>query len=283
LNISIIICNHRKSRIPIFKHNILSYIGDVDYELIIVDNSENKYSIFEAYNIGATKSEGEFLLFLHDDIEFRTHKFGEIFLSLDLPYLGVLGIAGSKLKTSVPSPWWISNHEQVPNGILFQSNIQHCSNTKPQIINLGFTYENQIEEVILVDGVLLFTTKENYLINPFDENYSSFHFYDLDYSLGMKKNGKINYVTNTILLEHFSSGSLNKDWIEASFKYEKKWNKCVGLIEVTDNHFEILAFESRVQILLQNRFYLKTIQLLFHYKYITIKLFRVILKSIFRG
>jgi hypothetical protein len=283
VDISIITCNYRKSRIPSFKKNILSYIGDVVHEIIIVDNSKNNYSIFEAYNIGIGRSNGEFLLFLHDDIEFRTNKFGEILLSLNLPNLGVLGIAGSKIKTTVTSPWWISNHEKVPNGILFQSNIQHYSNTKPQFRNIGFTYENQIEEVELVDGVLLFTTRQNCKLNPFDEKYCSFHFYDLDYCLGMKKNGKINYVTNAILLEHYSAGSLNKDWVESSFLFENKWNKPFIVKEFTKNQFELLAYESRVQTLLQNKFYLKTFEFIFRYKFISTKIFRLILKTIFRG
>ena len=97
-------------------------------------------------------------------------------------------MAGAKIKTSITSPWWISNHETVKEGAVYQYNFQHFKNSAPQKINVGFENENQVEEVILVDGVFLFTTKENCIKNPFDERYNSFHFYDLDFSLSLKKN-----------------------------------------------------------------------------------------------
>jgi hypothetical protein len=281
--ISIIVCNKDKSRIQPLRDNILSKIGDIIYELIIIDNSSNNYSIFEAYNKGVNQSNYEKLLFIHDDILFHTPKFGEVILNLTLPNLGVLGIAGAKLKTQVTSPWWITNYDQVPDGVLFQSNIQKYTSTNSQLVNLGFTYDNQIEEVLLVDGVFLYTTKENCLHNPFDENYCSFHFYDLDFSLSMHKFGKKNYVTNAILIEHFSSGSLNKDWVEASFKYQKKWGNALTVSQNTNKSLEKLAYESRVQILLKNKFYLKTFQSMFRIDFLSMKLFLVVFKSIVRG
>lgn len=281
--ISIIVCNKDKSRIQPLRENILRKIGNVKYELIIIDNSRNNYSIFEAYNEGVNQSNYEKLLFIHDDILFHTAKFGEVLLNLALPNLGVLGIAGAKLKTKVTSPWWITNYDEVPSGILFQSNIQQYSNTNSQLVNLGFTYDNQIEEVLLVDGVLLYTSKENCSHNPFDENYNSFHFYDLDFSLCMHKFRKKNYVTNAILIEHYSSGSLNKDWVHASYKYQKKWGGTRNISKNTNKSLEKLAYESRVQILLKNKFYMKTFQSMFRFDLLSMKLFLVIFKSILRG
>lgn len=281
--ISIIICNRDNSRLQPLTENIFCQIGDVEYELIIIDNSLNNHSIFSAYNEGVNKSKYEKLLFIHDDIFFNTSKFGEALLNLDLPNLGVLGIAGSKSKTRITSPWWISNHEKVPKGILFQSNIQHFSNGNAERVNVGFTHENQVEEVILVDGVLLYTTKENCLIDPFDENYGSFHFYDLDFSLKMKKSGKTNYVTNSIFIEHYSAGSLNKDWVKSSFIFDHKWNKVSKFSFNTNNYLERLAFRSRIQVLVENKFYLRTFQAMIRFNFFSMKIWSVVLKSILRG
>jgi hypothetical protein len=262
--LSIIICNYNKSRVIEINNNISEKIGDIEYEVIFIDNSENKYSIFEAYNNGVKRSKGQDLLFIHDDIEFHTPKFGEIILALDLPNLGVLGIAGSKIKTNVTAPWWISNHENVPNGILFQSNVQNFKMSKAKTINVGFYKPKQIEEVILVDGVFMYTKKNNCLDIPFDEVYDSFHFYDLDFSMSMIANGKRNYVSNLILIEHFSCGSLNSDWLRSSFIFKKKWQKGIyNLIDYKNySLFEKLALNSQLKVAVENKSYLAIIKLL---------------------
>lgn len=256
--LSIIVCNYNPKRLPRLEQNIKEKIGLFVYELVIIDNRNNEYSIFQSYNIGFRRSRYEKLLFIHDDIYFHTFDFGNILTSLHLPNLGVLGIAGSKIKTSIPAPWWISNHENVYRGILFQYNIQHFYKSTPKRVCEGFEKKNQVEEVILVDGVFLYTNKENCLKVPFDETYNSFHFYDLDFALNQFKNGKTNYVTNSILVEHFSAGSLNEEWIDSSFYFGKKWKEFmkVNSIFINDKeYFEKLAFDSRLRILLDCRYF----------------------------
>ena len=65
--ISIIICSRDKSISEELSTNISETINH-DYELIVIDNSKNKYSIFEAYNSGIKKSKGLYWCFIHDDI-----------------------------------------------------------------------------------------------------------------------------------------------------------------------------------------------------------------------
>ena len=64
--ISIIICSRTATISKKLSANIAETIS-CDYELVIVDNSENKYSIFNAYNIGIKRSKGKYLCFVHDD------------------------------------------------------------------------------------------------------------------------------------------------------------------------------------------------------------------------
>jgi hypothetical protein len=46
--------------------------------LIVIDNSENAYSILEAYNLGIEISKGDFLCLIHDDVLFHTKNWGSI-------------------------------------------------------------------------------------------------------------------------------------------------------------------------------------------------------------
>ena len=75
--ISIIICS-RLNILPIdFLNNIKDTIG-IEYELIHIDNSEKKYTIFEAYNLGFSMSKFPNLCFMHDDLVFHTQNWGQI-------------------------------------------------------------------------------------------------------------------------------------------------------------------------------------------------------------
>ena len=69
--ISIIICSRTQAISKDLSENVQNTVG-CDHELVIIDNSENQYSIFEAYNLGIKQSKGEYLCFAHDDILFHT-------------------------------------------------------------------------------------------------------------------------------------------------------------------------------------------------------------------
>lgn len=280
--LSIISCNRDSNRIPPLKANLDIKVG-ILFELIIIDNRLNQYSIFEAYNEGVKLSKFPYILFIHDDVFIHTQDFGRILINLAIPQLGVLGIAGSKIKTKIASPWWISNEMITESSVNYQYNLQHFKNSEVKKINIGFDFENQLEEVVLVDGVFLFTTRENCLATPFDEKYKSFHFYDLDFSLSLHISGKKNYVTNSIMVEHYSAGSLNKDWVQASFIYQDKWPGTYFSNPNIQGDFERLAFNSRKNILLENKYYLKTFFSLLKIKYFSIHSMILFIKSLLRG
>ena len=74
--ISIIICSRNLGIDPKLSTNITSTIG-CECELIVIDNSQNKYSIFQAYNIGIEKSTSEIICFVHGDVLFHSKDWGK--------------------------------------------------------------------------------------------------------------------------------------------------------------------------------------------------------------
>lgn len=220
--ISIIICS-RKNTIPEeLSRNIDETIG-CDFELIIIDNSENKYSIFEAYNLGIEKSKGEYLCFIHDDILFHTRYWGNVVQSIfeKDKKIGLIGIAGAKIKTKMPSAWWDCPEEQ--KNIYIK---QHFKSGKTENWNIGFKRKN-IEEVVVIDGVFMVLRKDTAI--GFDESIGGFHNYDLNISFECKKIGRIIVVTNQILIEHFSKGTINKEWIQSTFKIHRLYQSVLPL------------------------------------------------------
>ncbi|PHR74600.1 MAG: hypothetical protein COA67_00565 [Lutibacter sp.] len=212
--ISIIICSRTKSLKETFKKNIEDTIG-CEYELIVIDNSQNKYSIFEAYNSGIEKSSGEYLCFIHDDILMHTIGWGtklqEIFNENE--EIGLIGVAGTKIKTKMPSAWW-----ECPKNKTAVNIIQHHKVKEKEIIYHGFD-SNDLIEVAVVDGVFIAIRNKDEL--KFNDELKGFHNYDIDISLKCIEKGYKVYVTNQLLIEHFSSGTVNEKWVKSTFDFYK--------------------------------------------------------------
>lgn len=224
--ISIIICSRTSNVAKELLFNIKSTIG-FNYELIIVDNSENRYSISEAYNIGIRKSKGDFLCFLHDDIYIHTKGWGrivsEIFTENDS--IGLLGVAGSKYKTKMPSGWWNCQNNYKDINIL-----QHL-NGKTEKWYYGFENTN-LSTVIAIDGVFMILRKENELF--FNEQIKGYHNYDLNISLENFIKGYKTVVTNQILIEHFSNGIINESWFNSTYKIHEIYKNILP-VSIGDN------------------------------------------------
>lgn len=214
--ISIIICS-RSQFSNDKKINIEETIG-VNHEIILIDNSNNSYSIFEAYNIGIKKSKGDYLCFMHDDVLMHTNNWGLVIQKIfkSDPLIGLIGIAGSKIKSKMPSAWWDCNEEE------FQINIiQHYKDEDKRKLDFGFK-ESSCVEVAAIDGVFMVMKKQNDI--TFSEKLSGFHNYDLNLSFEHIKKGLKVVVTNEILLEHFSIGKLNNSWYKSTYKIHQLYS-----------------------------------------------------------
>ncbi|KQO20440.1 hypothetical protein ASF10_17335 [Flavobacterium sp. Leaf82] len=220
--ISIIICSRQTNISNSLKDNIAATIG-CEYELIVIDNSENKFSIFEAYNAGIIKSKGEILCFIHDDINIITQNWGEILHTIfkDDQKIGLIGLAGAKSKTKMPSAWW-----DCPNEDLHLNIVQHLKNKGKEHWLEGFK-NNSIEEVIAIDGVFMAARKTGTIF--FNEKMTGFHNYDLNFSFEYLKKGYRIIATKDILLEHFSRGTINKDWCQSAIAFYKLYKKMLPL------------------------------------------------------
>jgi hypothetical protein len=222
--ISIIICSRELGITPHLSANIATTIG-FEYELIVIDNSENKYSIFQAYNKGIEQSKSEILCFIHDDILFHSKNWGkkliEIFKS-DAK-IGLVGVAGSKVKTKAPSGWWNSPHE------LKQINIiQHLETGEVERWEYGLDNDVLLEEVVAIDGVFMAIKRDENIL--FDTTLKGFHNYDLNISLLYKVKGYKVMVTKEIVIEHFSNGNINKSWYLSTQRFHDKNKQYLPLI-----------------------------------------------------
>ena len=219
--ISIIISSASGTRLKQVTQNITATIG-VPFEIIAIDNSDGNKSICEVYNIGIRQAKYNMLCFMHEDILFKTDNWGKEVLNFFAghPDYGLLGVGGSEYKSLAPSGW-------NPTGIesAYINLIQRFKHKQQEPFHY---YKNpgqkEYAEVTCLDGVWFCTPKAIAAEVMFDEvTFKRFHAYDLDFSLSVGRKYKVG-VTFNVLIEHFSEGDYNIDWMNATLDLHKKWN-----------------------------------------------------------
>ena len=214
--ISCIICSRNVDLSTELKENIASTIG-CDFELIVIDNSKNKYSIFSAYNEGVRRAKGELLCFMHEDIIYQSSSWGlivqEKFKCDDK--VGLVGVLGTHF-----IPKCICNIGD--SGVLSSYYITD----KKQLSNKSEYFCEGYAEVVAVDGMWFCVRKD--LFNStirFDETFNGFHLYDMDICLQIRLYGYKCYVVNKILIEHYSAGGIDSMFLKNSIHFYEKWKE----------------------------------------------------------
>lgn len=220
--ISVIICSINKSLAKQVQQNIAATIG-VSWECIVVDNVELPKSITSVYNAGASKAKFDTLCFVHEDVVFKTQNWGQTLVKYfeNDSKLGLVGVAGSKYKSKIPSGWYTSI------GAIDCCNIIHLNNTGHE----QKMYNNpvkglQVQEVVVLDGVLLVCPKKVWQEVKFDDQIlHGFHLYDLDFSFRIAQKYKV-IVTFEINMVHLTQGgSFGDQWLEYTLLWHKKMCK----------------------------------------------------------
>ena len=105
--ISCIICSRQPDISAELKENIASTIG-CEYELVVIDNSKNGYSIFSAYNEGVLRANGDTLCFMHEDIIYHTNDWGAKVVDyfVQYPQAGLIGVTGTHYMPAMPAAQW---------------------------------------------------------------------------------------------------------------------------------------------------------------------------------
>ena len=221
--ISVIVSTYKPDLIQKFSLSLAQTIG-TEYELITIQN-EAKYSLCEAYNNGIAQAKYEFYCFVHDDVIFESNNWGKRLISImeTDQTIGLIGVAGTKFKSSYPSAWG-----QSPG--LFQFRRGHIFQLLPdrnEYVHLEFdknAIKKETEDVVCIDGVFMFSKKEVFQKCRFDEKLlTNFHGYDIDLSLQVFFTGYRVIVDRTIVLYHASYGKYDKNNTIANRKIMKKW------------------------------------------------------------
>jgi len=256
--ISLIICSRASGISTDLKQNIQYTIG-VDYELIIIDNSKNRYSIFEAYNEGVKRSMYPYLCFMHEDILFHTIDWGKkVIEHFENKDVGLIGVVGGHFLPDVAT-WAFT---AVDSGIIIQGDrnlLKNDNYSGQKLIHDKYRKEGESRiQVVAVDGLWLCFPKLIFNEISFDnQTYTGFHGYDLDISMQVNVAGYNVYAIFNIIIEHFSWGGFDSNYALSIDNFHKKWCDYLPLVKgvvMTETEKSFRAelamsnFENRLQI-----------------------------------
>ena len=210
----------------------------IDYELILLDNTKKKFSnAAEALNYGGKKAKGDYLMFVHQDIDLLVDDWLENAENIlnSLKNLGIAGVAG---------------FPEVKKNPVILSYIM--DGNPPQTIGINIT---QSENVQTVDECLFFVPKSIFNKIQFDvETCPDWHLYAVDYCLSLLKLNLSVYVIPCALHHVSRSDSFSNQYYSTLNKITKKHGTYFNKIYTTcgvwhTNRFRLLlnVFEDKIR------------------------------------
>ena len=182
-----------------------------EFEFVPVDNTENRFeSAAEALNWGGRLAIGDFLMFVHQDVDLRSDswlKSTEALLK-SLPNLGIAGVAGAN-ENEAPFKERCTNtitHRPPSN---FRSGVTHGPRREPWGIPI-----REPELVQTLDECLVIIPKSAFNVLQFDEvTCSNWHLYAVDYCLSIATRGFAVYAIPSDVY-HQSKGAEEKNLLQ---------------------------------------------------------------------
>ncbi|MBR1783960.1 MAG: hypothetical protein IJ760_00780 [Bacteroidales bacterium] len=230
--ISVIICSRAADIAPAQRENIDATIG-VPHEIVVIDNSQGRYSIFQAYNEGVRRAKGDLLCFMHDDLEIVTPGWGghvERMFAADRQNentLGMVGVIGCRVVPDCPASWF--------TGGLLSGHVWHRMPhmAEPDYLENG---SDGGDEVAMVDGLWFCMPRAVFGqgVRFDEETYHGFHCYDSDICIQVLQAGKRILIDREIDIVHFSYGSINQVLIEQREVWYNKWKGILPLCRGVD-------------------------------------------------
>ena len=212
--ISIVYCT-RESKPEHEKHLIKT--SGLHNKVEVIEIINNGESLTKSYNRGLKEAKYDKVVFCHDDILVETKQWGKKLLKhFDNNEHGIIGVAGTKFLHE-NGKWWTDRKAMY-------GKVKHTHKGKSWLSEYSPSLENNVEDVVLVDG-LFFAVDKNRLKLDFDETVEGFHFYDVDFCFRNLLEGvKVGVITN-IRINHMSIGETNNEWEDNRILFSEKYKE----------------------------------------------------------
>lgn len=211
--ISLICVSNNSYKLNTILKSSLKKQKEVEYELIVVDSAKYQFnSAAEALNFGGMQARGDYLFFVHQDIDFQNSTELATLESYCKKYsFGVAGVAGVKN----------INKKNVIFSTIYHGDPKRKAGNKSIITPV---------EVDAIDECLLIISKKIFYQNKFSIIGSTWHLYGVDYALKMKLLN-LPILVFPSKLWHVSDGkSLNLNYFDAIQWLGKQYSKNYSVI-----------------------------------------------------
>lgn len=226
--VSIIIPSNNASLLTNCLQTITNKTTYQNYEIITINNGSKKFNYSTINNFGATKSKGDYLLFLNNDIEIITPEWIENMLEhAQRPDIGAVG---AKLL-------YKNGHIQHAGVFLGVGGIaNHNFYRLPDSINQPFPLLNAkdiINNFSAVTGACLMVSKSKFnQVGGFDKSFS-IAYNDVDLCLKLNSKGFRTLYTPYAVAYHLESASISPNRNQALFIQEQtlmqhRWHKFIS-------------------------------------------------------
>jgi GT2 family glycosyltransferase len=233
-----VICVYNNERI--FQSCLLKSLSEqeTDCEIIEINNTKNQFkSAAEALNWGGAKAGGDYLMFVHQDVDLCSGSWLDNLEALldSLPDLGIAGVAGVRERGATLKERFRNIQNQKPLG-RYRNRITHG----PKRQQWGAPIL-QSESVQTLDECLVIIPKSVFSVMKFDEaTCSDWHLYSVDYCLSAKIRGFGVYVIPKYI--HHQSIGVEKSKLQAITSFgvysEEYYRTLRRILKKYKNQFE---------------------------------------------
>ncbi|HEX4343735.1 MAG TPA: class I SAM-dependent methyltransferase, partial [Verrucomicrobiae bacterium] len=210
--ISIIICSINPEKFKAVTEMYARVMGSANFEIIGIHDAK---SMAEGYNRAITQSTGDCLIFSHDDLEFITPDVPARLLN-HLQNYDLVGLAGTNRLCG--NTWMAAG----PPFLFGQ--VSHPVSSGGYNVNIFGAPRPIVGQLHALDGLFIAVNRRVIDRIRFDESFTGFHFYDLDFSATAYKAGFRLAVANDLHAIHSSAGSYGPAWEAEAAKFESKWS-----------------------------------------------------------
>ncbi|MBI5882434.1 MAG: hypothetical protein HZB91_04950 [Elusimicrobia bacterium] len=190
-----------------------------------IPNRAGRMGLAAAYNLGAARSKGEVLVFMHDDASFLTRGWGALLerkFRAD-PSLGLVGVAGTRRLERDDLRWEAAGSPHLRGRVV----VEHPDGSKALSV---FSWDRADDDVVALDGLFLAVRRELFdsgrglgRVRFDSETFDGFHFYDLDLAMQVRRTHRC-VASWDILLSHRSTGLRDAAWVSAAGRFRKKYD-----------------------------------------------------------
>ena len=191
---------------PVYVQMLRDTCGVEDADIVPVEN-DGSLSMTEAYLKIFHEHPASYMVFIHDDLTFKTDKWGKIMIDLlDKNDFGVVGLAGSTYLDDSGKGWWSYT------GCVYGQVWHRGANGVPYLSAYsGKLPEGTLKEVVCLDGIFI-GIRPGKTRAPWNKDIPGFHYYDMDFTIHNHINGTKVGVTTDISVLHESRGETNDQW-----------------------------------------------------------------------